>query len=257
MLSEKMAFMLAIEPGKRPPLGTSNVFDSLVEFCVRNFQPAPVMMHVELFVAPRADQPLDRCMFATYYGEKSGWGEDKRGSKSWYVEGKNTWRAVPLSVDADAIRGACGDETDAPYSLCMYIPSVFPFRFLSGLMRSAPKGWAHCASLTARIIRTAGLNLNHNAAWYSPSTLWAELDRPTNTCAYAVGHTWMLNGGCEYAGTLTRGTDEVVKGMTENQCLLGIAYLGHEVRSSPKDADLQRNLATGILRYAITNRRRE
>lgn len=255
MISEKAVFLLAIEPGQRPPLSTSNVLGSLIDICVRTFQPAPVLMHVEMFVAPRANEPLDNCMFATYYGDISGWGEDKPGSKSWYVGGKNRWRAVPMSVDADVVRQVCENETDAPYSVCMYIPSVFPFRFLAGLVRARPKGWAHCASLSARIMKAAGFELNHSAAWYSPSTLWSEV--VPSSGSYIVDHAWMLKHGCQHAATLTLGSNDAVEAMSDDQCRSGIAYLANEVRSSPKDADLQRKLASGILRYAITNRGRE
>lgn len=174
---------------------------------------------------------------------------------TWYVGGKNTWRAFPVLVpDVDKVRNACEDEEDAPYSICRYIPSVYPFHCLSYLVSAKPKTKSHCASLVARILKTSGVKLRYPAAWYSPSTVWSEV-----LSMHEAPSGINLNPKSGIAGILTQCNNDVIVGLSEEDWWNGIRYLEEEattnVGSSPGDVITQQKLAHCLMRYVATYRK--
>ena len=245
-------FVVALEARPRPPWRWSNCATNIIDVFVQGLQPAPVMTHVELFIPPNS--PTDACMFATYISKKACWG-DKMSGDTWYVGGKNTWRAFPVLVsDVDKVRNACEDEEDAPYSICQYIPSVYPFRCLSYLVSAKPKTKSHCASLVARILKTSGVKLRYPAAWYSPSTLWSEV-----LSMHEAPSGIILHPKRQIAGILTKSSNDIINELREEDWWNGIRYLEDEATtnagSSPDDVNSQQKLANCLMRYVATYRK--
>jgi len=155
-------------------------------------QPSPALTHCELWVAER--RTTDDNHFGTYLGQRDDatgeltgamWTSGLRSSRLWYQ--KDTWVAIPVfAVNAEAsVRAECDQSRGTPYpspwTLFDYPWSVWPLRSLGGLFLSdGPHASAHCAALSARVLRHAlpELPLRHNSHWYGPSSLYLELSTP-------------------------------------------------------------------------------
>ena len=154
-------------------------------------QPNPAMTHCELWVAEA--QPNDDNHFGQYLGQKDAMGEltgalwtsDLPTSRDFYRS--KAWVAVPVfAVDVEArARAECDLNQGTPYpsvwTLFDYPWSVWPLRSLSGLFKSdSTNAPAHCAALSARILRHAlpELKLRHASHWYGPASLYLELSTP-------------------------------------------------------------------------------
>ena len=155
-------------------------------------QPNPALTHCELWVAET--RTTDDNHFGTYLGQRDDetgeltgalWTSGLRSSRRWYQ--KDTWVALPVfAVNAEArVRAECEQSVATPYpsawTLFDYPWSVWPLRSLGGLFKSdGVHASAHCAALSARILRHAlpELPLRHNSHWYGPSSLYLELSTP-------------------------------------------------------------------------------
>lgn len=260
---EDLVFLLGIEGGPVKPEWTlgERVLDSLV----KKFQPDPVFVHVELFLMPSsADQETT---FATYLGREAGWGSSEPDT-SFYLNSRNSWRAFPVrSPDlAHLSRIACEAETGAPYSLARYLTSVFPARMFAPLLPSSAGSPAHCATLSARILKTAGVALPRTAAWYSPSTLWIELSRPSRVDLMRSASSPRTRPLVETehsqasAETLIRGSDDAVRCMTDAQCRSAVALLESRVLGATESVGrvvAERQLACGLLRWGEIVRKKD
>jgi hypothetical protein len=154
-------------------------------------QPSPALTHCELWIGE--EKAEDDNHFGQYLGQMgtngklsgSLWTSQLDSSKQWYAN--ESWVAVPVfAVDAETrVRSECEANLGTPYpskwTLFDYPWSVWPLRSFSGWFLSdeinAP---AHCAALTARILRRAlqELCLRHGSHWYGPSSLYLELSTP-------------------------------------------------------------------------------
>ena len=133
------------------------------------------MMHVELLLPPsQSEEHL--LHFATYIGAKSGWQLGHAENVGYYLRGENAgrWRAVPVFA-SDAvvrIRQECELERGVPYSLARYVSSIYPFRALASALSEERRAPAHCATLTARVLKNAlgyGAPVPQSANWYGPA----------------------------------------------------------------------------------------
>eukprot|EP00966_Prymnesium_polylepis_P026262 605910-Prymnesium_polylepis.2 len=243
-------------PGSEPP----TFFDKLVTFAVTNLQPSPVMAHVELVVpcVVGADQPVN---FATYIGSTSGWQKDIGNNEKYYlVNNANRWRAVPVFGKnvASISREVCNDSEGVHYSLMRYATAAWAFRGLSSLVPDRKHSPAHCATLTARILRSVvGKSwLKHASAWYGPASLYAELCSDLGSKAIAPETTLLSAQQAEVVEVLLRHSDDEAMGLGDKRCMEAIRALTLKAASAEAFGDsaiktlTQKQLATALLRWS-------
>lgn len=253
---EDVIFLLGIESG--PPRDDWTFGERVLDTLVRNFQPSPVLTHVELFLMP--ESPDDETTFATYLGRQAGWGSSEPDT-DFYLGGKNSWRAFPIksSQVSKLARIACEAELGAPYSLRRYVTSVLPGRVFASLLPSSAGSPGHCATLSARILKAAGVSLPRSAAWFSPSTLWLEATRPSRVDLMVdsprVKSLVESEEATIAAETLLRGSDDAVRMLTDSQCRAAIAVLKKRVVGSEVPVLFERQLARGLLRWGEIQRK--
>jgi hypothetical protein len=254
---QDFVYLLGIEPAAPNPDWSFR--ERFLDMLVRNFQPAPVLMHVELFVPPRG--PEDKTQFATYVGRHAGWASLETDA-GFYIGGRNSWRAFPVRVE-EAVRVACEQEQGAPYSLLRYITSSHPFRVLAPLLAAYHKAPAHCATLSARVLKGAGVALPRTAAWYSPSTLWLELSRPSRVEEMRLFMEGMRPAAESEASLacvekLVRGSDAAVEALSDEECLAAVQAMQLHVLAEGDEvarAAHERQLARGLLRWGEVQRK--
>lgn len=178
-----VAFALFLEP-RDEPSANAGMLERLTDAAIKHFSPSPVLAHCELVLPPIPDSDSGRTHFATYVGHTAGWqnrqAEQKEDGISFYlIENGSRWRALPVfgTNAVAAVREAAEANVDAPYSLGMYPTSAWGLRRLAWLWGDKPKHMGHCATLTSRVLKAAGLGaaLEHSSAWYSPGTLYSAL----------------------------------------------------------------------------------
>tara|TARA_X000001036_G_C20580570_1_gene766573 strand:+ start:61 stop:972 length:912 start_codon:yes stop_codon:yes gene_type:complete len=260
-----VAYVLFLEPRSRPDPSWSTG-EKCLNWLVRTFQPAPALMHCELCLPPLPPREAMRSQFATYQGCTSSWMNDRRENERFYLgSGAPTWRAVPVfGIDAaQRIRDECDLEQGVAYSLARYITATPPFRVLARAMPAQRRAPAHCATLTARVLRNALTNStapSHVAAYYGPSTLYHEL------CAIAAHRTESMGLRADALDDETaRGVETLLRApMAESTGALGDAGCAQAVHALTLRActDLvggdataqkvsQRQLAQGLLRWVV------
>lgn len=241
----------------------------VIDKLVKSFQPSPVLTHVELLLPPSSSR--DESHFSTYLGRNAAFGSKFANSKTFYLGGGNvnSWRAIPVQ-GARALKNArdvCSREVDTPYSLSRYVFSVPPGRALAGILPDHTGSPAHCAALSARIIRDAvqEYGLAHHAPWYAPSTLFLECSKPSRMELYNDYLTetrptiLSLSEEEEAIGTievLLRGSDEAVTSLKHSGCQAAINRLSSQVieqRAAGNDPIreriLEKQLARALLRW--------
>ena len=153
-----------------------------VDAAIKKLCPFPQMAHVELLAPPIPNSNDERVHFATYLGaDGANWQstESKDEGVGFYlVENGARWRALPVfgANVAAAVREAAQTNVHAPYSLGMYLTSAPPLRALAKWWGDSAMHKGHCAVLTARVLKQAGIDvLKHTSPYYSPSTLYKDL----------------------------------------------------------------------------------
>lgn len=258
---DEYVFLLGVEGG--PPRSDWTFGERILDVLVKNFQPAPTLTHIELFVPPEGKS--DETNFATYLGREAGWGSSEPDT-TFYVSGRNSWRAFPVRASqlGPRARRACENERGAPYSLGRYLTSTLPLRLFAPLLSSSAKAPGHCATLSARVLKAAGVALPRTAAWYSPSTLWLELSRPSRVELMFAADSPRVNATVETEAalaaveTLLRGSDAAVRALTDRQCRTAVAALQQRLLAEEDDVVRvvhERQLARGLLRWGEVNRK--
>ena len=259
------AYLLFLEPASDEVDRTHTLSQRLLDVAIQTFQPHPIMMHVELLLPPsQAEQHL--LHFATYIGSKSGWQLGAAENTNYYLQGENAgrWRAVPVfGVDAVArIRRECEVERGVPYSLARYVSSVYPFRALSSALPDERRSPAHCATLTARILKNALGDdgpAPRSCNWYGPASLYAAV----SSHAAAVSAAWPVDTPdpetSSHVERLLRSpeTPETVAAVGDTGCAASVRALTLRVCSELQGGDsvsnalAQRHLATALLRWTV------
>jgi len=260
-----VVYAVFLEPAPaRDPRWSS--LECAIDTAVRLFQPTPTFAHCELLVPPvPADEGL-RTNFATYFGRKSAWQTDKLDSYSYYlVENAGRWRAVPIfQANAGAkLRNEADMELGVEYSLSRYLSAVPPGRWLAGMVADRRRSPAHCATLTARVLRNSAVySPAHTSAWYGPSTLYQELTHVATWKAERMGAAaWegMPLQTAHHVESLLRGVmaSETVHEVGDHGCMEAVRALTMRacnalVRSDDVTQRLtQQQLATALLRWVV------
>jgi len=254
--------------------------ETLVDTTVQFGQPYPAVTHVELWIGDRPAESGEDNHFSTYLGAKKGalWTSGLTDSKKFYSSA--AWSAIPI-VAADAerrVRSECNLHCGTPYppaaTLWQYPMSIWPLRGLSGFLDDRINAPAHCAALTARILRSAvpEVALLHPSHWYGPSALYLELSAPERMERTLAAQRPVVRSQAEeeeddrLADILTlHSDDEVVEMSTADarQALhaLSIKVLvagsrdGEHGQDQDKFRAAQERYARGLTRYTWLNRK--
>ena len=260
-----VAYAIFLEPTAATDTRWSTL-ECAIDKAVRFFQPTPALAHVELLVPPIPSDEGLRTNFATYIGRKSAWQTDKMDGFNYYlVENASRWRAVPIfQVNAGTmIREEADNELGVDYSLARYLSAVPPGRWLSGLVADRRRSPAHCATLTARVLKNSGVyKPAHNSAYYGPSTLYHELSHVATSKAHNMGaEGWegMPLDTAQHVESLLRGvmTADTVNRVGDTGCLKAVRALTMKACSALIKSDgvaqriTQQQLATALLRWVI------
>ena len=242
------------------------VWDRVLDGLVKMFQPSPVMTHVELMLPPSEATPatLRGVHFAAYKRQLAGWGEALQDKHSFYMlENYARWRAMPIvAQDAgEKVAAECERHVDTPYSLARYLASVPPGRAFAWALSDAPRAPGHCATVAARVLRSAlpELELAHPAAWYGPATLFHELSGRTRAASNEQGMPPAIEGDDgvekEVGELLLLGSEDAVKGLSHVQCAQAVerlTALALRARAGGKESEqkaAEEQLARALLRW--------
>lgn len=260
---EDVIFLLGLEPSV--PNADWSTSETILDSLVKAFQPAPIFTHVELFLPPSSKE--SEVTFATYLGKHAGWGSSFSDSPKFYIGGTHSWRAIPVRAKsiASTARLACASEEGAPYSLMRYLTSVPPGRALAAILPNTPRSPGHCATISTRVLQRSGVHFPQSPAWYSPSTLYIELSKPTRTKRYArddndqhhVRSLVETERIAQSVEAILRGSDDRVRCLTLEDCKIAVDHLQKqviaqralEIPDPVREAALERNLAKALLRW--------
>ena len=163
---DSVVYLLCLEGSTEPDPNWSGA-EVFIDKLVQLAQPAPSITHCELVIPPC--EKGDDMHFATYLGAQAGWGRSFSGQRSFYL-GRNAalWRAVPIACAnaASKLRTECFKHEATPYSIARYVCSAPPLRAFAGMLSDAVGSSAHCATLSARVLKRT---LNEVAPVHSSS----------------------------------------------------------------------------------------
>ena len=239
---------------------------------IRIFSPDPTMAHVELVVPPIPNSAGGKVHFATYLGAAGANWQNRsihdEGIEFYLVENGTRWRAIPVFAPsvAESMRHACDANLHAPYSIGMYATSARPLRGFSWMYTDEPKHMGHCATITSRILKEAGVGsiLTHNSAWYCPSSLYNTLSRSLGSrldeteraamssarpeaCRETVDA--LLHGPLSYATVRDLGDAkcvDAVRALTLNVCNASSTGINSDAARTS-----QKELASALLRWVL------
>jgi hypothetical protein len=245
---DSVVYVLFLEPRHTADPSWSKL-EKCIDFAVKRFQPEPALTHCELLLLPESDGDTKPLQFATYLGKKSAWQTDRVEGFFYYLaENGGRWRAVPVfgREAGQRVREIADLEVGAAYSLSRYLTSVWPSRIFARFMSSENGAPAHCATLVARVLRGA-IGLRHVAAFYGPSSLYNELSASSQLPQTAPAKT------PESAEALLRSpaTFDAIREIGDENCKLAISELTNAVRTAADPRNLQKQLATALLRYVL------
>ena len=177
-----VSYAIFLEPREDADPSWSTI-EWFADTAIRKFSPSPVLAHCELVTPPIPNSSGGRVHFATYLGRGGADWQNMRskdeGISFYLIENGSRWRAVPVFGPnaAQNVREAAQNNLHAPYSIAMYPTSARPLRALSRLWGDWPGHMGHCAVITSRVLKQAGIGsgLRHDSAWYSPSSLYNDL----------------------------------------------------------------------------------
>ena len=269
--------------------------EAFVDHTVQFGQPYPAITHCEMWVGERAAQAGDDNHFSTYLGASGGatWTSGLADSRRFYGceravaqditrrQARSSWSAIPIFAvsGSEKLRSECRRHHGTPYPpaflLWQYPMSTWPLRAFSGLVDDRINAPAHCAALSARILRTAlpqTYTLDHPSHWYGPSSLYLELATPMRMeealareqpTVRSIDEDDALN---EFADILAQHSDDEVAEMRREdahkalrQLALHVLRAGSRVDGTEVDQDnfreTQERYAWGLCRYTWKHRK--
>jgi len=274
--------------------------EAIVDRTVQFGQPYPAVTHCEMWVGERANKPSDDNHFSTYLGATTAdgkvlgatWTSGLANSCGFYACGdsvteeitrrmaRSSWSAVPIFAPnaAEKLRRECNLHQGTPYPpgflLWQYPMSTWPLRAFAGLADDRVKAPAHCAALSARILRTAlpqTVAFAHPSHWYGPSSLYLELTTPTRMEQTLAAVQPTVRAKVEeealdrLADTLTQHSDDDVAAMRRKDAHKALEQLAiHVLRAGSRSdgaevdqddfRDAQERYAWGLCRYTWKHR---
>lgn len=284
-----MLFLKADKTEENAPWG-----GAFVDHTVQWLQPYPSITHCEMWVGESAGQPGSDNHFSTYLGSESGamWAGSLKNSMSFYGcstpvaktetrrTARSSWSAIPIFAleGAEKLRRECNLHHGTPYPpgflLWQYPMSTWPLRAFSGLVDDRINTPAHCAALSARILRTAlptTYAMEHPSHWYGPSSLYLEMATPTRMEAALARERPVEMANVEeealdhLADVLVQHSDDEVAEMRREDAHKALHTLAvHVLRAGSRIADYevdqddfrdaQERYARGLCRYTWNHR---
>ena len=210
----------------------SRVWDALVgslDWLIRRFQPPPHMLHAELLLLSPTGEAHH---FSTYVGDTANWRTD---DEAYYSTHK--WRAMPIDggQNVGSLADACDKSIGAPYSILRYPLSTRTFGWLAGLVSDRIGSPAHCAALTARLLRI-GVGADRSSLLprpsprYSPSDLYNAIG--ANAWAIDFVPTVATREEMDDLEVLTSGTDTEVRRLDAVRRARAAKALANNVRAA-------------------------
>lgn len=176
-----VAFAVFLEPPEETD-PYMNVGERFIDNVIQRFSQKPTMVHTEIVIPPFANKRSTKIHFATYLGSHAAYQNEYdavSGVDFYLIRHGRRWRCLPLFAKnaADGLQSACDANVGSPYSLMMYPTSSHLFRKWSWLWGDGAKHKGHCATLTSRVIRQAGIQcgVTQKSPWYSPSSLYSAI----------------------------------------------------------------------------------
>lgn len=262
-----VVYAMFLEPGAGAGAGAQwSTLECAIDKAVRIFQPSPALAHCELLLPPAPVEEGLRTQFATYLGRSSGWQTDRADGYNYYLlQNSGRWRAVPVfQLNAsDKLRHECDMEIGVGYSLARYLSAVPPGRWVANWVPDQRRSPAHCATLTARVLRNSHIYTpKHASAWYGPSTLYNELRQQATVQGERMGAgQWagMPAHTVEHTEQLLRGVMDAttVQSVGDAHCTDAVHALTMRACNAllRSDAVAQRTtqlqLATALLRWVL------
>jgi hypothetical protein len=266
---DDVVYVLFLEPRTRPD-PDAHLGEKLIENALHSFQSNPVLYHCELLITPRVDadpasDDATHIHHATYLGQESAWQPPSKSTSFYLMQNANRWRAVPVFAPGAAarVRRECNQQLHTPYSVARYLTSAAPLRALAPLLSDARGAPAHCATLTARVLkRSIGeeVALEHPSAYYGPTSLYADVARDAARKAGDVGAIALplVDDDVVLAiEALLRGsmTPETIDGVGDALCEKAVRQLALRCANAYVGGDevsqvlAERHLATALLRW--------
>ena len=254
-----VVYVLFLETNHGPFFAERSWLERVIENAIVKLTPSPAIAHCELLVPPTGTNK-GRNNFATYLGTAGAHWQNREGEeegRSYYLESAGgRWRAIPVSAHnlcARTLR-VCESTRGAPYSLNMYLTSIPPLRRLGRYLYSdTPLHKGHCATITARVLINAGVKLKHRAHWYSPGSLYAELN---STCRTTVDTNPVSTSSTPVIDALLRGVPSAhgIRLLGEDNCNRAIEELSRRA-SHASSVELrthaQKDLAKALLVWVM------
>ena len=256
--------------------------EAFIDRTVQFGQPYPAITHVELWVGDRVDEKSEDNHFSTYLGAEKGalWTSGMTDSKKFYSNA--AWSAVPIfAADAERrVRSVCNLHCGTPYPraavLWQYPMSTWPLRAFAGMLDDGINAPAHCAALSARVLRSAipeVAALPQSSHWYGPSSLYLEVAKPERMEAAFASQRPVVRAQVqddrddELAARITLHSDDEVVAMSQSDARQALHALAIQVTRAGSrqggaevDQDLFREsqelFARGLTRYTWLNRKR-
>ena len=254
--------------------------EALIDRTVQLGQPYPAVTHVELWIGERPGERGEDNHFSTYLGAKKGalWTSGLSDSKKFYSSA--AWSAIPIFAPnvERRVRAECKLHCGTPYPpaavLWQYPMSIWPLRAFSGFLDDRINAPAHCAALSARILRSAvpEVSLMQPSHWYGPSSLYLELSTPERMERALATQRPVVRSQVEeehdekLADLLTLHSDDDVVAMSTSDARQAVHALAIQVlragsRTGGADPDqgakraAEERFARGLTRYTWLNRK--
>lgn len=253
---DDVVFALFLECRHGPIPGASTAENALASL-IRAMQPSPSLAHVELLLVDGKED----AHFATYLGRTAGFGASFGANQADFYMNQNAglWRAVPIRAKhaAAKLRAELGWHVDTPYSLARYACSVPPLRAIAGVLSDVVGAPAHCAALTARILKRAlavDSPLTHSSPWYGPSTLYIELTTASASAPNVSDAPSVSDDTAVAVDGLLHGNSETIFKMGKGPISIAMLHLTNKAMHSAHSNDAvavriaQKQLATALLR---------
>jgi len=176
-----VAFVIFLEPPEHADPNMT-IGERVIDSLIQTFSQKPTMVHVEVILPPFVNQSAAKVHFATYLGSSAAYQNEYdsvSGVDFYLIRHGHRWRCLPVfGKEAIAeLRSACDSNVGSSYSLLKYPTSSHYFRKYSWIWKDRPMASGHCATLTARVLRQAGIQcgVDHPPPWYSPSSLYSSI----------------------------------------------------------------------------------
>ena len=226
-----LAIFLEREPSKLNSAAGDSVwrgaFNKLISAVTYWGQGDPHMLHVELILVTANGELFN---FATYVGDHARW---RPANDPYYLEGE--WRALPIDATqaVGTLASECSRAVGTPYSLLRYVFSTPLCGWGSRQLSDRVGSPAHCASLTARLVRTAlGSHgkqfLPLDSARYSPSSLYNAICDNASSIRFETRRTERE----ESATDLISGSDDSLATLNGAERATALLEIARSVRNA-------------------------